>query len=105
MMADSQRIESLKELQAEPGGIYQRWQSEITNAEKEKDLERWRKRARKIVKEFRAERYEASGIDPSMERRFNLFAANINIMTTALIKLRTRLLTENSKTCKMTWRV
>lgn len=78
-----ERIDSLKEFNARPTGEYSRWKDEIVLAEKEVD--RWRRKARKIVKEFRAERLEISGVDPSMERRFNLFAANCNILQTALI--------------------
>ena len=78
-----ERIDSLKEQQAEPGGEYQRWRSEIEMGEKE--LDKWQRKARKIVKEFRAERVEISGVDPSAERRFNLFTANVNIVTTSLI--------------------
>ena len=77
------KIGSLEELESESGGEYGRWQSEITAAEKETD--KWRRKGRKIVKEFRAERMETSGVDPSMERRFNLFSANINILSTALL--------------------
>ena len=77
------KIDSLSELEAQPGGEYQRWQSELTAAKKE--LDKWRRRARKIVKEYRAERMETSGVDPSMERRFNLFTANVNILSTALL--------------------
>ena len=77
------KIDSLKELEAGPGGEYQRWQSELTASKKE--LEKYKRRARKIVKEYRAERMETSGVDPSMERRFNLFTANVNILATALL--------------------
>jgi len=77
------KIASLKELQSESGGKYGRWMTELTAAEKETD--KWRRKARKIVKEFRAERMEVSGVDPSMERRYNLFSANINILSTALL--------------------
>jgi hypothetical protein len=79
----SSKIGSLEELQKESGGAYQRWQTEITASEKE--LEKWRRKARKVVKEFRAERTEVSGVDPSSERRYNLFSANINILSTALL--------------------
>ena len=62
---------------------YERWQSEIQAAEKE--LDRWQRNARKIVKNFRAERIDASGIDANFERRFNLFTANTQIMQSALL--------------------
>ncbi len=81
-MADSSKIGSLEEFEKEDGG-YLRWQSEIQAAEKE--LAPWHKKARKIVKEFRAKRTEVSGIDPNFERRFNLFPANVQIMQTALL--------------------
>jgi hypothetical protein len=77
------KIDSLSELEKVEGGEYSRWQSEIAASERE--LDKWRRKARKIVKEFRAERVEVSGVDPSMERRFNLFAANVQILTTSLI--------------------
>jgi len=77
------KIESLSDLERKPGGDYDRWVSELTAADKE--LDKWRKRGRKIVKEYRADRAEISGVDPSMERRFNLFAANVNILSTSLI--------------------
>jgi len=77
------KIDSLSALESTPGGEYGRWQSELTAAKKE--LDKWHRKARKIVKEFRAERMETSGIDPSMERRFNLFSANVNILSTALL--------------------
>jgi len=78
-----EKIDSLSEQNRQPDGEYNRWKAEIIMAEKE--LDRWRRKARKIVKEFRAERVEISGIDPSMERRFNLFSANVNILQTSLI--------------------
>jgi hypothetical protein len=78
-----ERIDSLTEQNKKPSGDYARWRAEIVLAEKEVD--KWRRRARKIVKEFRSERIEVSGIDPAMERRFNLFAANVNILQTSLI--------------------
>jgi hypothetical protein len=81
--ADVNKIESLSELQSEKGGDYQRWQAEIQAAEKE--LKKFQQSGRKVVKEFRAERMEVSGIDPSMERRFNLYSANVGILSTALI--------------------
>jgi hypothetical protein len=77
------KIESLKEQTSKEGGDYQRWISELQAADKESD--KWRKKGRKIVKEYRAERSEASGLDVSMERRFNLFAANVNILQTSLM--------------------
>jgi hypothetical protein len=83
MADDVSKIGSLSELKAEKGGDYQRWQAEITAAEKE--LQKWQRSARKIVKEYRAERSETSGIDPSMERKFNLFSANVAIITSAMI--------------------
>jgi hypothetical protein len=77
------KIESLKEQTGKPGGDYQRWIAELQAADKE--LDKWHKKGRKIVKEYRAESSEVSGIDPSMERKFNLFAANVNILQTSLM--------------------
>jgi len=80
---DVGKIDSLQEMQKEKGGKYSRWQMEIQAAEKEMD--KWHRRARRIVKEFRAEQTEVSGVDPNFERRFNLFAANVHILQTALL--------------------
>ena len=81
---NSQKIDSLKDLEDQTGGEYLRWQAEITAAEKE--LDKWKRKARRIVKEFRAERLDiGSGVDINYERRFNLFAANVNILQTALM--------------------
>jgi len=77
------KIESLSESEREPGGEFSRWLAEIQAAEKE--LDKWKRRSRKIVKEYRAERMDVSGVDPSMERKFNLFAANVNILQTSLM--------------------
>ena len=77
------KIESLSGQEKTKGGRYQRWIGELSAAEKE--LNKWQRGARKIVKEFRAERVEVSGVDPSMERRFNLFAANVGILATSLL--------------------
>ena len=77
------KIDSLKELESESGGEYGRWQSEITASEKEQD--KWRRKGRKIVKQFRAEKIETSGVDDSMQRKYNLYPANINILATALL--------------------
>lgn len=77
------KIESLDEVSKDPGGDLNRWISELQAAEKE--LDKWRRSARKVVKEYRAERMDISGIDPSMERRFNLFSANVNILSTSLM--------------------
>jgi len=81
---NSQKIDSLTELEDQTGGEYLRWQAEITAAEKE--LDKWKRKGRRIVKEFRAERLDiGSGVDINYERRFNLFAANVNILQTALL--------------------
>ena len=77
------KIDSLTEAEKGLGGEYSRWQAELKAAEKE--LNKWKRTARRIVKEYRAERMEVSGVDPSMERRFNLFAANVNILSTSLM--------------------
>lgn len=77
------RIDSLSELEKEKGGSYLRWQGEIQMAEKE--LEKYKRSSRKIVKEFRADRKESDVADPSMERKFNLFTANTQILQTALL--------------------
>ena len=60
-----------------------RWQAEIQAAEKE--LDKWKRNARRIVKQFRAERVNASGVDVNFDRKFNLFAANVNILQTSLM--------------------
>jgi hypothetical protein len=80
MAESSQRIESVESLSP-----YERWQSEVTASEKE--LDKWRKRGRRIVKEFRAQPVEVSGmyLDQQFERRFNLFTANTQIMQSALL--------------------
>jgi len=77
------KIGSLEEAEAPEGGTYQRWVGELVAADKE--MEKFRRRGRKIVKEFRSEAAEVSGVDVSMERRYNLFAANVNILATALM--------------------
>lgn len=82
-MSDVSKIESLSASEREPGGEYQRWLAEIQAAEKE--LDKWKRRSRKIVKEYRAERIDVSGVDPSMERKYNLFASNVNILQTSLM--------------------
>ena len=77
------RIDSLTELESESGGEYIRWQTEINGAEKE--LEKWKKAARKIVRQFRAEpRQDPEGGHTWRERKFNLFSANVQILETAL---------------------
>lgn len=83
-MADVGKIESLKEYETGTSdGEYLRWQMEVQTAEKE--LGKWHREARKIVKQFRAKPPEVSGVDPNYERRFNLFSANVGIMQTALL--------------------
>ena len=77
------KIDSLSELESEDGGEYGRWQSEITASEKEQD--KWRRKGRKVVKQFRADKMETSGVDTSMQRKYNLFSANVNILATALL--------------------
>jgi hypothetical protein len=79
----SSKIESLADQEKTPAGEYQRWLSELQAFEKETD--KWRRNARKIVKQYRAEHTEVSGYDPTMERRFNLFAANVGILQTSLM--------------------
>ena len=80
---DNTKIESLSESEREPGGEYHRWLAELQAAEKE--LDKWKRNSRKIVKEYRAERIDVSGVDPSMERKYNLFASNVNILQTSLM--------------------
>jgi hypothetical protein len=72
------KIDSLDDLSP-----YLRWQTEIQAAEKE--LDKWRRNGRQIVKHFRSERVNASGVDVNFDRKFNLFAANVNILQTALM--------------------
>lgn len=81
--ASPSKIGSLSELESESGGEYGRWQSEITASEKEQD--KWRRKGRKVVKQFRSDKLDTSGVDDSMQRRYNLFPANINILSTALL--------------------
>ena len=82
-MSDITKIESLQETESEQGGGYGRWVAEIAAAKKE--LEKFHRKGRKIVKEFRASNIEVSGVDTAMERKYNLFAANVNILSTALM--------------------
>jgi hypothetical protein len=82
-MSEITKIESLEETEKESGGGYARWNAEIQAAKKE--LEKFHRKGRKVVKEFRASQIEASGVDTSMERKYNLFAANVNILATALM--------------------
>ena len=72
------KVESITDL-----SNHARWQAEIQAAEKE--LEKWKRNGRKIVKQFRAERVNASGVDVNFDRKFNLFSANVNILQTALL--------------------
>ena len=78
MSESYQKIDSITSLTP-----YERWRSEIQAAEKE--LDKWQRNGRKIVKNFRAERIDASGVDMNFERRFNLFTANTQIMQSALL--------------------
>jgi hypothetical protein len=77
------KIGSLEELEQDKGGDYLRWGAEIQAAEKE--LEKWQRKARKIIKQFRAEVSENMGIDINFERRYNIFAANTQILQSALL--------------------
>ena len=83
MSNEVSRIESLQGLESEQGGEFSRWIAEIQAAEKE--LDKWKRNSRRIVKEYRADRSEMAGIDPSQERRYNLFASNVNILQTSLM--------------------
>ena len=78
MSENFQKIDSVNDLSP-----YERWRSEIQASEKE--LDKWHRNSRKIVKHFRAERVDASGIDSNFERRFNLYTANTMIMQSALL--------------------
>lgn len=77
------KIESVKEEEAKPNGEYMRWVSEINAAEKE--LTKFQRNGRKITNQFRAAEMDISGVDTSMERKFNLFPANVNILATSLL--------------------
>ena len=77
------KIDSLAEAQAKPDGPFQRWIGEINAAEKE--LTKFRRQGRKIVQQFRASDTDISGVDTSMERKYNLFPANVNILATSLM--------------------
>lgn len=82
-MVDPAKYESKEQAEEQPNGDYQIWLSEIQAAEKE--LEKWKRSGRKIVKEFRAEHNDAAAIDTNFQRRFNLFSANTQIMQAALL--------------------
>jgi hypothetical protein len=82
-MSEVTKIESLSETEKEQGGDYARWQQEITAGEKE--LEKFKRKSRKIVKMFRAEVAESAIADDTNQRNFNLFPANVNILQTSLI--------------------
>jgi len=77
------KIESLKEDEGKTGGKYLRWIGEIAAAEKE--LTKFHRVGRKITQQFRSAESDISGIDTSMERKYNLFPANVNILQTSLI--------------------
>ncbi len=76
------KIDSLSELKAQQGGDLKYWLGELAASDKE--LEKWRKKARKVVREFRAEHNELSGFG-GVERKFNLFASNVQILQTSLL--------------------
>lgn len=76
-------IESRKAEVAKKGGLYLVWQTEVEAAEKE--LAKWTRFARKVVKEYRAIPQENSQTDPTFQRKFNLFASNVEILQTSLI--------------------
>ena len=77
------KIDSLKEEQAGPDGKHQRWIGEINAAEKE--LTKFQRQGRKVGQQFRAAEMDISGVDTSMERRYNLFPANVQILATSLM--------------------
>lgn len=82
-MSEVNKIESLSETESGKGGSYLRWQQEVTAAEKE--MRKFQRNSRKIVKQFRAQEAESALADESNVRKFNLFAANVNILQTSLI--------------------
>jgi hypothetical protein len=76
-------IDSRKEAEEKPDGEYHVWRGEIEAAEKE--LKRFQVGGRKVVKMFRASESDTSGVDTSLERKYNLFPANVNILQTSLM--------------------
>lgn len=61
------------------------WLQELQAAEKFQD--KWKRGARRVVKAFRASNQDAgtSPYDENMQRKFNLFSANVQIMQSALL--------------------
>jgi len=82
MAAETTKIESLSDQLKIPGGEYQVWLTEIVAAEKE--LDKFKRNSRKVVKHFRAKTSEVD-LNSYSSRRFNLFAANTQILQTSLL--------------------
>lgn len=71
-------ITSLKQLEAEPNGVYKRWEDEITFAEKE--MEKFWKSARLTVRRYIDDR-DATEVQ---KRWYNVFFTNVGIMEASL---------------------
>lgn len=71
-------ITSLKQLEAEPNGVYKRWEDEITFAEKE--MEKFWKSARLTIRRYIDDR-DATEVQ---KRWYNVFFTNVGIMEASL---------------------
>lgn len=71
-------ITSIKKVEAEPNGVYKRWEDEITYAEKE--LEKFWKSARLVVRRYLDDR-DATEVQ---KKFFNVFYTNVGIMEASL---------------------
>ena len=74
----SASITSIKKLEAEPNGVYKRWEEEITYAEKE--LEKFWKSARLTIRRYIDDR-DATEVQ---KRWYNVFFTNVGIMEASL---------------------
>ena len=77
-MSSNATITSLAKLEAEPEGVYKRWDEEITFAEKE--MGKFWKTARSTVKKFIDDR-DATEVQ---KRWYNVFWTNVGIMEASL---------------------
>ena len=71
-------ITSIKKIEAEPNGVYKRWEEELTYAEKE--LEKFWKSARLVVRRYLDDR-DATEVQ---KKFFNVFYTNVGIMEASL---------------------
>ena len=72
------KVQSLTDYEKEADGPYRRWSSEITYSEKE--ASKYIDAARKVSKKYIDERDQIESLD----RKFNLFNANVNLLKSAL---------------------